>query len=292
MRAAPYLMSLLLASAALAAPYDPAAVGWARLEFEATKFFITARSEVALAGRPASEAVAELLDPGGERRALAPRGAKSFRLDLRTRFLSRDSQVRLWLDPGDARALQRSSYEVSKKRLRHRTCRYLDDAVFCRNLTPGEGEEDLPYASWSRVDDEVQVLQANGQVVTEPAALLYLIPAGDFRAPGDKQRLLILTHGQVREVEVEVAVPERIEVDYVEVAGGRERAVAGEVEALRVAVRPLGGAGEDAAEFKLLGLEGDIDIYLEPRTRALLLVRGRIDIVGTVNLRLKRAVMR
>ena len=291
MRATLYFMPLLLASATPAATYDPEAVAWSRLELEATKFFLTARSAVELAGRPSREAVAELLVPT-QGHGLAPRGTESFRVDLHTRILNRDSRVRFWFDPGDARALQRSSYDRSKKRSRHRTYRYTRDGVFRRTLNPADGEVDRPYASWSRVDEHFVPLPAAGSAVTEAAALLYLIPAGDFRAPGDRQRVRVFTRGKVREVDVAAAGKERIRVSYAEVSDAGERRVEGEVEALRVAVRPLAAAGEDKDDFKLLGLEGDIDIFLEPRTRALLLVRGKVDLAGTVHLRLKRAMMR
>ncbi len=292
MRATFCLMPVLLAAAAASVAYDPERIAWSRLEFKASKFFLTARSEVELAGRPAAEAIADLLFPN-EDTGLAPRGPKSYRIDIRTRLLSRDSRVRHWFDPGNARALQRVSHDVSKKRLRHRTYRYTSGGVFSRTLRPGEGEEDKPYAGWSRVQDQqFPFSDTGGPPVSEPAALLYLIPAGDFRVPGDKDRLRVFTRRQVREVDVKVVEKERIDVDYVEVSGGRERTVDARVEALRVAVRPIVGEGEDADDFKLLGLEGAIDIYLDPKTRVPLLVRGKIDIAGTVRLRLKRAELK
>ena len=49
---------------------------------------------------------------------------------------------------------------------------------------------------------------------------------------------------------------------------------------------------QPVVDHQLLGLQGDIDIYLEPRTRALLQVTGRIDVAGKVRLRLKRAVLK
>ena len=274
------------------AAYDPARVGWSRLELEATKFFITARSEVELAVRPSAEAGAELIAPG-QGRGLAPRGGHSGRIDIRTRFLGRDSRARFWFDPGDARALQRSSHDASKKRLRHRTYRYTSVGVFSHTLRPGEGEEDLPYERWTNVQDKAVAFAGewDGPVGTEAAGLLYLIPAGDFRAAGDQARLRVFTRGKVREVDVAVTGRERIGVGYVEVSGGRERAVRDEVDALHVTVRPRAAAGEDAGDFKLLGLEGDIDIYLDPRSRALLLVSGKIAVAGRVRLGLKRAVL-
>ena len=58
-------------------------------------------------------------------------------------------------------------------------------------------------------------------------------------------------------------------------------------------LRPLAPEGEsDKGEFKLLGLEGDIDLFLEPETRAPLRVDGKIKIVGGVRLRLQRAILK
>lgn len=293
MRATFHLMLAILAAAtAVSASYDPEKVAWSRLELEASKFFLTARSEVELAARPSAEAIAELLAPG-EGEGLAPRGARSGRLDIRTRILSRDSRVRFWFDPGDARALQRSSHDTSKKRLRHRTYRYTDGGVFSHTLTPADAEDDQPYHRWSRADDHfVAFPAAGGPAVTEAAGLLYLVPAGKLYATGDRDRLRVFTRGRVREVDVTVAGKESIDVDYVEVSGGGERAVDGPVEALRIAIRPRLETGEGGDDFKLLGLQGDIDIYLDPRTRVPLLVSGKIDVAGTVRLRLRRAVLK
>ncbi len=286
------LLALPLAAGGQRPAYDPQSVGWSRLELEATKFFMTARSEVVLATRPAAEAAADLIAPG-KGRGLAPRGAESGRIDIRSRFLGRDSRVRFWFDPGDARALQRSSYDRSKKRRRHRTYRYTGGGVFSRTLRPAGGEEGRPHGRWTDVQDKYFATsrQRGRAAVTEAAGLLYLVPAGDFRFPGDSARVSVFTRGKVREVDVTVTGRERLRVDYVEVSGGRERSVRGTVDALRVAVRPRAAAGEERPDFKLLGLEGDIDIYLEPRSRAPLLVSGRIPGAGRVRLRLQRAVL-
>lgn len=311
MRAFLYLAAAMLAAgAAESAAYDPSAVAWTRLELEASKFFLTARSVVELAGRPSAEAIAELLSVppapvggsvpaahswgGDQAMGLAPRGGETFRVDIRTRMLSRNSRIRFWFDPGDARALQRVSHDLTRKKLRHRTYRYTRGGVFSRTLRPTDGERDRPYIGWSGVTDQVFAFAADvgGAIVTEPAALLYLIPAGSFRAPGDRERLRVFTRGRVRQVDVTVTARERIDVDYVEVSVGGERLVKGDVEALKVQIRPHAEAGEDQGGFKLLGLEGDIDIYLEPQTRALLLMRGKVDFAGTVRLRLKRAALR
>lgn len=318
MRATFYLMPVLLAASAVtSAAYQPENVPWSRLEFQTKKFLLTASSEVELSGRPSLEAITELLDPvsltagqgrrGDEVLGLEPRGDESYRIDIRTRILSRKSRIRFWFDPGDARALQRSSHDVSKKRLRHRTYRYTRGGVFSHTRTPLAGEADRPYTDWNRVDD-LYVAFPSGMIepvaatnhgytrrvgaVTEPAGLLYLVPAGNFHAVGDKDQIHVFSRGKVREVDVVVIGKERLDVDYLERSESGERQIRGRVETLRIGVRPRVGAGQERSDFKLLGLEGDIDIFIDPKTRVPLLVTGKIPVVGGVRLRLRRAVMR
>jgi hypothetical protein len=65
--------------------------------------------------------------------------------------------------------------------------------------------------------------------------------------------------------------------------------VRGEVEALVVAVRAAPGSDESV---ELLGLEGDIELLLEPVARFPLEIRGRIRIAGDVRVRLERVHLR
>ena len=108
MRANLYLMSGLLAAAtASSASYDPGQIAWSRLEFQASKFFMTARAEVELGVRPSKDALAELL-VRARGKGLCQEVPRVDFLDIKTRILRRDTRVHFWFDPGDARALQRS----------------------------------------------------------------------------------------------------------------------------------------------------------------------------------------
>ncbi|MEM7351072.1 MAG: hypothetical protein AAF657_09720 [Acidobacteriota bacterium] len=278
--------------------HDPDRVGWSRIELEATKLFVTARSEVDLGSALASEVDAELIVPEASD-LWQPNGAASYLLTLRTTVLGQESRVRFLFEPENARALQRSELSISKKRQRHRTYRYAAKAVHTKTLKPGEGESGLPFGQWSQVQEKRIALPSalpGDVVVTEAAALLYAIPAGDLEAPGDRLSMHVFSRGHVSPVDVSVRSREQIRVDYEEVSPTSERNVAREVEALRVALRPGppvgGGAGEERRGFKLLGLEGDIDLYLDPQSRALLLVTGKIKVAGRVQLRARRVVLR
>ena len=275
--------------------HDPESVGWSRLELEATKLFITARSEVDLGRAPAAEVAAELIEPAGER-LLQPSPAGSYLMAIRTTVLGQESRVRFLFLPQDGRALQRSELSTSKKRHRHRTYRYAEGGVHSRTLTPAEGESALPFEKWSQIAEKRIAFPrwlSNDVVVTEPAALLYSIPAAALAAPGDALVMHVFSRGHVNPVDVAVQAEEMIRVEYLEASAAGERAVRDEIEALRVAVRPRPLAEPtDRGGFKLLGLEGDIDLYLDPRSRAPLLVTGKIKIAGRVQLQLRRVVLR
>ncbi|MEM7581836.1 MAG: hypothetical protein AAF560_00525 [Acidobacteriota bacterium] len=275
------------------AAYDPERIAWSRLELEASKFFVTARSEIELASHPPNVAADELIAPAGAA-ALKASALDHYLMAIRTRFLSQESQVRFWFD-SDAQALQRSELSLSKKRKRHRTYRYSATGVHARTLRPADGEDGRPYSAWTDSEDDFtpfpQALDP-AAVVTEAASLLYAVPASSLESPGDSTRLYIYSRGQISPVEVTVKARERIAVDYVEVSAKGERRVQEDAETVRVALRPRQPEGGDSAEFKLLGLEGDIDLYLDAETRAPLLMTGKIRVAGSVRLHLKRVVLR
>ncbi len=274
--------------------YDPDRIGWSRLEFEASKFFITARSEVDLSSHPNQVVKAELIAPDGAR-PLQAADAESYLIAIRTRLLSQESQVRFWFEPGDIQALQRSELSLSKKRQRHRTYRYAADGVYAQTLRPEAGEGERSHSAWSDIETEYIPFPEDldgGVVVTEAASLLYALPAAGLDRPGDSVLIYVYSHGHVSPVDITVEAKEQIDVDYVEVSSQGERHVQDQAEALRIALRPRAARGPERTDFKLLGLEGDIDFYLDPETRAPLLMTGRIKIAGSVRLHLRRVDLR
>ena len=289
------LLSALVAPTLAGGIYDPDRIGWSRLELEATKFFITARSEVDLTRQPVATVANELIAPSGDT-PLSPGDEDSYLIAIRTSVLSQESRVRFLFEPTNARALQRSELSLSKKRQRHRTYRYANQGVHSRTLRPNDGEDRQAYSEWSDIVDKFIAFPTGlgaDVVVTEAAALLYAVPAADLDAVGDKVLMHVYSRGQVNPVDVMVAGQEKIRVDYVEAKRDGERSVSQEVDALRVTLRPhLPGPHLEGSSFKLLGLEGDVDLYLDPDSRALLQVTGKIKIAGSVQLQLRRVVLK
>ncbi len=294
-------LTLMLLPLALTAPplhgretYDPNKVAWTRLEFEASKFFVTARSEVELAKHRNDVAATELIEPAGAE-ALRASDSESYLIAINSRVLSQESQVRFWFDADDAQALQRSELSLSKKRQRHRTYRYAVDGVHAQTLRPGTGESEKPYSGWTDIESEYVPFPKGLDptvVVTDATSLLYVLPAAALDQPGDSTLMYVYSRGDVSPVEITVKAKEQIAVDYLEVSAKGERQVRALAETLRIALRPHLPQGSKRSDLKLLGLEGDIDFYLDPQTRAPLLLTGRIKIAGSVRLHLRRVDLR
>jgi hypothetical protein len=299
------LLALLAASAAVAAGepsgeqavtecqggLDPSRVGWRRLEFSASKFGLTTTSWVTFELVPAAEAAEQLIAAAEGGRALAPAGDSTGLLGIGSQLFSRRTDGRLLFDPADGTALQRVQHE-SGKRDRYKVYRFTEEGVYTVWRYPEDGEAELLPQRWSDRRDAVDAYpQPLPDLVTEPSSLFYLVSAGDLERVGDRLEVLAFSKHQVYRVSATVEAVERIEVDYVEEGPGGQRRVKGTTDALRIALAANSRTG-DGEPLNLIGLEGDVNLYLERRHRAPVLVTGKVKVVGRVNVRLQRLVVR
>lgn len=291
-------LTLLLAAIALGAgadpsppPLDPARVGWTRLSYTASKFGISSRSEVTLKHIGAAEARSALIaPPRGE--GLVPHRNDNLLLRLDNRALGRDSHLDLWLDPQDATAYQRSLIEAGKKRPRYKVYRFLQNGVFSRRLFPEKGEEALPRERWSDVVEEIDRFDpSRGGAVTEPAALFYVVAAAPLDKPGDRIELRVFSDRLVRPVEIIASGNERLEVDHVVHTAEGERRVKGPLETLRLIIHPRPVGDAKIKDFKFLGIEGDVELHLDPQTRAPVRISGKAPYAGKLRIVLTELVL-
>jgi hypothetical protein len=131
-----------------------------------------------------------------------------------------------------------------------------------------------------------------GLVVTEPSALFYLLASADLSAVGDVVTTHVFSKNRLIQVDLTVTAVERLEVDYVEVSPPLERRVRGAKDLLRIILdgTPL-GEGEADDDFELLGLRGNVVVFLDPEVRAPVQVSGKIKYAGKGNVRLQRVVL-
>lgn len=279
------LLPALAGARAGAAELDPARVGWSALRLGGSKLFVAADADLEAALVPAS-AVAAVLRTPPEGVPVAP-GASVLRLTYTGTAVGRTSRATLLMDPRTAAGLQRVQQD-SGSRPRYREYRYTDRGAWHWTRWPERGEADLPPARWSKTSSGLRAFDrpADGPVL-EPTGLIWAVAAAPLAARGDRARFLVFQRRVLQPIEVEVAERAPFRHDYTDATGGGSRRVRGEAPALRILLRgdPRTAGGDD--ELELLGLRGDLELWLDPATRAPLQLSGTVAVLGRVTLRLR-----
>lgn len=294
-RSAAALALLAVAGTARALPAEPPAplfeperVEWTRARLGASKLFLSMQATLETSRLSPATAEALLLDaPTGG--ALQPRdGLLSLRME--SRGLGRHSSVQVLMDPDSGTALQRTARDTGK-RLRLRSYRFTTSGAYRRTREPGPGEDRLPPESWSASSAELRAYPepVPGRGVMEAGSLIWLAAASPLARAGERLELLAFAtdDDELYRVEITALEPETVEVSYNLVAGDARSRHRDRVRAVRLSIggRPLRPAGGDR-DFELLGLR-DLELLLDPLTRAPLRLSGRVEFFGRVTFELE-----
>ncbi len=275
------ILTLAVVSVA-AAPFDPQRVKWTRLELKAKKLFITASTVVRLRTVSASEAGGEWIESSrGE--GVLPGGATVMEVAIDSTAAGRESAVNVWFGPRHAAAVQRLKVRKGKRAYR-KVSRFTDVGTYVLRTAPlEESEAGRPFTEWTKIEEFFYPYPAHSgcRTVSEPSALLYILSASSF-SPGQTRRLCVFSGRKTIPVAIEFLGFEPLEVDYAETSAGPARRRKGEIRTRKVAIRPLA----DGEDFELLGLEGDIEVFLDVESGVPLQVRGKIGGLGRVAVRL------
>jgi hypothetical protein len=182
-------------------------------------------------------------------------------------------------------------------RLRERTYRFTDIGAYHYTRRPAERrEEALPPTTWTDLSEGMRPFpeDVGGQPVTAPTLLLWLAAAADLSRRGDQLEVLAFSRRHVNRVTIEVTGYRAASIDFTEQRpADQPRRRRGKVQAiaLRINGSPVDAAAEEEP-FELLGLQGDLELLLDPATRTPLQLRGQVRIAGDVTVRLRTATLR
>ncbi|HHH38322.1 MAG TPA: hypothetical protein ENK50_01940 [Sedimenticola sp.] len=288
---------LLLQGVALAEmPMDPGRLGWTRLEMKAVNPVGEVTVEVRLEKGAGNDGL-RLPEAGGSP-VIEPGERKILRLDMdiRASFLLKRKQWRggAWVLQGNGAALQRVRLKAGRSGS-YKRYRYAERGVYrLRSEPKGRRESRLPPERWSRARHAYYPLApaAEGcEMVSDPLALLYLIPASGLLAGGERTFCIFNKHDVYR-VTLVAAGLEPVRVGYPDPAAGADagqgpRNIQG--RRVRLTARPLDPGNRNLDPFEFIGLEGDVEFVFDPATGIPLLVRGVLPGAGESELRLVRA---
>ncbi len=270
---------------------DLSRLSWTELDYKARKAILTATSELRLQRADAAE-MAENLVLAEEQTELPPAGEDLILLTLRSKLLGKISDVRLWLDPNNARSYQRDELN-SGSRPRFRAYRPMREGVQRTTLRPASGEKERPYREWSELEEKfiAYSAEARERIVSEALALFVVVSTASLNAPGDAVTLPVFLKDRVVEVRLEVLEQRKLKVDFDQIKDGETQKVTGPRAALEIAVSAVLPEGDEGTKIELLGLKGDILMTIDAESRVPLQISGKVPPVGVVNVKLTRVVL-
>lgn len=259
---------------------------WNELRFTAKKLFLESTTDVRLDVVDHESLAGVLREPTDGEAGLRPGASPVARMVVSSRFGSRHDESSLWFELVNSRALQRLKIRHGSKAYQ-KTYRFAAGGVHSHRVAPEEGEARLPPEHWSKIEDRFYPHGSEGcPVVIEPTALLHRL-AEHPPAVGQSLELCAFSDKTTHRIVAENKGLHRVVVDYLTYLPGVEIPVRqqGETLLLRLEVRP---AAEDD-ELELLGLEGAVEIWIDPGLRLPVRVVGKVGFLGKVAVKLESA---
>lgn len=270
---------------------DPARVGWSEIRMTASKFFLSGESRLALRTVAGSSVTPDLMVVTDKQFTALTPGPEVLELVYDTRGVGRQSRLVLLMDPNSGAAIQRVQHNQDAKQ-RFRTYRFGVEGAYHRTFRPASAsEKSLQPKAWTDVSEGLRGYpEAPGKrPVMEPTGLLYAIAAARLDKPGDTADMLVFSRRNTQTVRVEVLPAREVSVRYDEIwpTGTVQRS--GKVRPLRLSLKGVPAPGSKATDdddLELFGLRGQLELLLDPTTRAPLQLSGDVKIVGKVTLRI------
>ena len=278
--------------------YDAERLRWERLEFRASKLLITASSEVEVSTEPATLSQVEWLTPA-QNTALMPTTSEIIRVRLGSQLLGKSSDLDLWLDPTSGAAFQRNQLETGKKTRHHRrrSLRFTNTGVLSSTHRATEETVDKSYEEWALTESfaTFPLSLPRDAVVGEPSGLFYLLAVAELGGPGDETLTHVFAKGQVMRIALAVEEWTEMGVDFRESdprsSDGRRVKERRRVMRIRLHGQPLEDT-DSGVDFEFLGLKGDIEVFLDPKSRFPVQISGDIKRAGRGHVRLQKVVLK
>lgn len=262
-----------------------------KLDYKASKFFITATTSVALAARPAAQvmpSLAVIKDKAG----LQPDSDSVIVENITTSVLGRDTAIEVLMNP-DSRVLQISSVKSGHKD-RYRLYRYFFDSTYSIKRFPADKSElKSGWPNWTIVEEDLFPIaeEHRNLLITEAEGLFYVVSVLDWRNIAPRHVIVLFDTDGLIELSMDFMGEHTITTDYEEInAGGATSRIKGEVavQQIRIDGRPLDPAA-NKENFNFLNYKGAVDLFVDKQKGIVVEMRGDLDYVGEVSVKLQSA---
>ena len=296
-------MSLFLPLASSAAERIPAlsidktTVTWKHLSFKGKEFFAELTAEIELISPSESELDAAFIpSPQGVPVAMTESGALVIdtKISVKSIFAKVKLQKIAWFDPVTLSTMQyvrgRRGFKDSVK-----TYRFTDKGVLRVAKKPIDKNELIqPPERWSNSFKEFYPYgsaKKDCANITAPIPVIYLISAlkvSDFEKP---VTICVFNKKKTVYLDIQKEPSEALQLNHIEVKGGqpilKNTSILADVLSLKA--RSI-SSGQAIDNFTLVGLQGDLRIYIDPESQTPVQLRGNYKSFGEIKLNLRQVV--
>jgi hypothetical protein len=270
---------------------------WQVLEFERKSAWGDARSRLELSSITAAEPGMVLQQPG-DRSYLLPSGDDSVQQLLVEATVGSKNQVSLQLlmHPDSQALYQRSRFSIGRKDRRFKFFRYAEDGFTRIRKDPADKKEaKLPEAQWTRSSAAELNYQQDwqGVPVTSPFALFVVLSRLTPEQLAQQPVVLVNTDHNVYAVTLSPQPALEMDVKYALTHNGqpaqqRRETISAIPVKLVVAATAL---ATDKPDFELMGLSGEVTVFVDSLDHTPLRVAGVAPRVGAAHLDLAKAAL-
>ena len=264
-------------------------IQWSRLVYEASAFFITLQSEVKQQSMALDSAEKQLVlsnDPN----VISPGAETIYKVENYSEGFGKEARYTLWFD-GNGAALQRKKLVSGKKNeikiYRFSPCGYYT----LRKKFPNKNF-DKNFDQWKKTNKSFSEFSPElcGQgPVYDVNALMYLISALNIKQVGYEKEFLTFSDGRLLKVRLIAKKMTTVYGDFNITTPQKNISIDKSIDVLELHLTPITSNRKERDSFRFLGLKGNIKVYLDLTHRLIVRLRGKVDVVGQLDINLKKA---
>lgn len=264
-------------------------VVWSHLSYEASAFFVSLESDISLQSINKETAMAELVMKE-ESNLLFPSGNTVYRLNTFAEGFGKETRYLLWMDQ-NGEVLQRKKVSRGKKN-ELKFYRFSPCAFYTLRKKFPDKKFNENFNAWTEADrkfSEFDPALCDGTPIYDVNSILYLISTLDIRDVGYEKEVLSFSRGELFKVKIHARKKTTIYSEFTVNSPNGKEEFEDDLDVLEVRLIPQAVNEKDRDSFKFLGLRGNIKIYVDPERRLVVRLRGKVKVLGSIDINLKKA---
>ena len=269
---------------------DQRNIDYSQLNYEASKLFLSFDTDITLSKKPSTAIANDLVLPK-DGNALTPEPGSVYMVTTDSKFFGKHTKYTMWFDESAAllqwlREIRSSKSNVKLYRFAkngyHDYRKDYDNEGYVVNLAD--------VKNWGSSYKTYATKVPEGQAVSDSSAILYLVSLLKLQNAGDEAQMVLNSDEQLANIRLVVEGKTMLNTNFDIVSSGNNQHIEEQRQAIKIKFVALDSQGNPAKDLQLLGLQGDIALYIDEASRLLLQISGDVKIAGRVDIKLKRAV--